>query len=127
MGSVIYSMGVSLDGFIAGPDGAIDWAAPDEELMRFTASRLASSARTSAAGGCTRTCCPGDRWGAQVGPQRARIRPDLEGWSRRGRSAPALSISATGDGEAGPSRPPVNDGGPALGTVPARARPPPRV
>jgi hypothetical protein len=22
-------------GFIAGPDGAIDWAAPDEELMRF--------------------------------------------------------------------------------------------
>ena len=35
MGSVIYSMGVSLDGFIAGPDGAIDWAAPDEELMQF--------------------------------------------------------------------------------------------
>ena len=25
MGTVIYSMGVSLDGFIAGPDGAIDW------------------------------------------------------------------------------------------------------
>ena len=35
MGKVIYSMGVSLDGCIAGPDGAIDWAAPDEELMRF--------------------------------------------------------------------------------------------
>ena len=35
MGIVIYSMGVSLDGYIAGPDGAIDWAAPDEELMRF--------------------------------------------------------------------------------------------
>jgi dihydrofolate reductase len=32
---VIYSMSVSLDGFIAGPDGAIDWAAPDEELMAF--------------------------------------------------------------------------------------------
>jgi dihydrofolate reductase len=28
-------MSVSLDGHIAGPDGAIDWAAPDEELMRF--------------------------------------------------------------------------------------------
>jgi dihydrofolate reductase len=28
-------MGVSLDGFIAGPDGAIDWTAPDEELHRF--------------------------------------------------------------------------------------------
>ena len=32
---VIYSMSMSLDGFIAGPDGEIDWAAPDEELMAF--------------------------------------------------------------------------------------------
>jgi dihydrofolate reductase len=32
---LIYSMGVSLDGFIAGPDGGIDWSAPDEELHRF--------------------------------------------------------------------------------------------
>jgi dihydrofolate reductase len=32
---VIFSMGVSLDGFIAGPNGEIDWAAPDEELLRF--------------------------------------------------------------------------------------------
>ena len=28
-------MGVSLDGFIAGPGGEIDWAAPDEELHSF--------------------------------------------------------------------------------------------
>jgi dihydrofolate reductase len=28
-------MGVSLDGFIAGPDGDIDWSAPDEDLHRF--------------------------------------------------------------------------------------------
>jgi dihydrofolate reductase len=28
-------MGVSLDGFIAGPGGEIDWSAPDEELHRF--------------------------------------------------------------------------------------------
>jgi dihydrofolate reductase len=35
MPTLIYSMSVSLDGQIAGPDGAIDWAAPDEELMRF--------------------------------------------------------------------------------------------
>jgi dihydrofolate reductase len=33
--AVIYSMGVSLDGFIAGPNGEIDWGAPDEELHRF--------------------------------------------------------------------------------------------
>ena len=31
----IYSFGVSLDGFIAGPGGEIDWTAPDEELFRF--------------------------------------------------------------------------------------------
>jgi len=35
MRSLIYSMTVSLDGFIAGPDGAIDWSEPDEELFRF--------------------------------------------------------------------------------------------
>jgi dihydrofolate reductase len=35
MRKVIYSMGTSLDGFIAGPGGEIDWSAPDEELHRF--------------------------------------------------------------------------------------------
>jgi dihydrofolate reductase len=35
MTTLIYSMSVSLDGYIAGPDGAIDWSAPDDELLRF--------------------------------------------------------------------------------------------
>jgi dihydrofolate reductase len=35
MRTVIYSMSVSLDGFIADPDGDIAWTAPDEELFRF--------------------------------------------------------------------------------------------
>jgi dihydrofolate reductase len=35
MRKLIYSMGVSLDGFIAGPNGEIDWTEPDEELHRF--------------------------------------------------------------------------------------------
>src|SRR3954470_8367996 len=35
MRKLIYSMGVSLDGFIAGPGGDIGWSAPDEELHRF--------------------------------------------------------------------------------------------
>jgi dihydrofolate reductase len=35
MRKLIYSFGVSLDGFIAGADGDIDWSAPDEELHRF--------------------------------------------------------------------------------------------
>jgi dihydrofolate reductase len=35
MRSVTYSMGVSLDGYIVGPDGGFDWGAPDEEVFRF--------------------------------------------------------------------------------------------
>jgi dihydrofolate reductase len=35
MRSVTYSMSVSLDGYITGPDGGIDWAAPDPEVFRF--------------------------------------------------------------------------------------------
>jgi dihydrofolate reductase len=35
MRNLIYSMSVSLDGFIAASDGAIDWSVPDEELFRF--------------------------------------------------------------------------------------------
>jgi dihydrofolate reductase len=35
MRKLIYSMGVSLDGFIAGPGGELDWSAPGEELHRF--------------------------------------------------------------------------------------------
>jgi dihydrofolate reductase len=33
-------MSVSLDGFIAGPDGEIDFSAPDEELHRFHNQRV---------------------------------------------------------------------------------------
>ncbi len=40
MPTLIYSMSVSLDGYIAGPDGAIDWAAPDKELMRFHTEQI---------------------------------------------------------------------------------------
>src|ERR687898_60363 len=35
MRSVTYSMGVSLDGYIVGPDGSFDWTAPDEDVFRF--------------------------------------------------------------------------------------------
>jgi dihydrofolate reductase len=35
MRSVTYSMGMTLDGYVVGPDGAFDWGAPDEELFRF--------------------------------------------------------------------------------------------
>ena len=35
MRKLIYSMTVSLDGYISGPQGEGDWAIPDEELHRF--------------------------------------------------------------------------------------------
>jgi dihydrofolate reductase len=35
MRKLIYSMGPSLDGYIAGPAGEIDWTAPSDELFRF--------------------------------------------------------------------------------------------
>ena len=40
MRKVIYAMSVSLDGFVAGPGGEIDWGAPDEELHRFHNERV---------------------------------------------------------------------------------------
>ena len=40
MRSVTYSMGLSLDGYIARPDGGFDWAAPDEEVFRFVTDEL---------------------------------------------------------------------------------------
>lgn len=33
--SVTYSMNVSLDGYIVGPDGGFDWSAPDPDVFRF--------------------------------------------------------------------------------------------
>ncbi|NUP19800.1 MAG: dihydrofolate reductase [Streptomyces sp.] len=35
MRRVTYSMNVSLDGFIVGPDGGFDWGAPEAEVFRF--------------------------------------------------------------------------------------------
>ena len=33
-------MGVSLDGYIVGPDGGFDWTAPDEEVFRFVTDEI---------------------------------------------------------------------------------------
>ena len=40
MRKVTCSMGVSLDGYIAGPDGDFAWSQPDEELFRFTTDEV---------------------------------------------------------------------------------------
>jgi dihydrofolate reductase len=40
MRRVTYAMGVSLDGYIAGPDGSFDWGSPDAEVFRFWIDEL---------------------------------------------------------------------------------------
>jgi dihydrofolate reductase len=40
MRRVTYSMGVSLDGYVIGPDGRFDWTAPDEEIFRFVTDEI---------------------------------------------------------------------------------------
>ncbi|GAA3524827.1 deaminase [Aeromicrobium flavum] len=40
MRNVTYSMGISLDGYTAGPDGTFDWGAPSDELFRFSIEEI---------------------------------------------------------------------------------------
>ena len=40
MRTVTCSMGLSLDGYIVGPDGSFGWASPDEELFRFATDEV---------------------------------------------------------------------------------------
>jgi len=40
MRKLICSMGVSLDGYIVGPDGGFEWGAPDEEVFQFATDEV---------------------------------------------------------------------------------------
>lgn len=40
MRSVTYSLGMSLDGYVIGPDGAFDWAGPGEETFRVATDEV---------------------------------------------------------------------------------------
>src|SRR5882672_1174545 len=40
MRNVTYSMAVSLDGYIVGPDGGFDWGTPDEEVFRLATDEV---------------------------------------------------------------------------------------
>ncbi|WP_419992998.1 dihydrofolate reductase family protein [Streptomyces boninensis] len=40
MRSVTYSMTVSLDGYVVGPDGRFDWLPPEEEVFRFATEEV---------------------------------------------------------------------------------------
>lgn len=39
---ITYSMSLSADGYVAGPDGNFDWAKPSRELHRFHNERVAA-------------------------------------------------------------------------------------
>lgn len=67
MRTVTYSMSMSLDGYINGPDGSFDWGAPDAELHQFHNDRVRSQTHQL----CGRRLyelmryweSPGDDWG----------------------------------------------------------------
>src|SRR5437763_2506101 len=40
MRPVTYSMGMSLDGYIIGPDGRFDWSEPDPEVFSFATDQI---------------------------------------------------------------------------------------
>ena len=44
MGNVVYSMMVSLDGYVATPDGSLDWVIIEEEIHRFANAEAAAAA-----------------------------------------------------------------------------------
>ena len=104
MRKLIYSMSVSLDGFIAGPDGEIDWSVPDEELYRFH-NRAGARARagTSGAAALRDHGYWETRGGAPDAPE-----PELE-FARIWKELPKVVFSRTletveGNARAGPGR-----------------------
>jgi dihydrofolate reductase len=40
MRTVTYSLSMSLDGYVVGPDGRFDWSAPDEEVFRLATDEV---------------------------------------------------------------------------------------
>src|SRR5829696_931117 len=93
-------------GFIAGPDGAIDWAAPDEELMRFHNEQTRQLGARLCGRGLYQDMLPASSLVELdlIDEYRLFVSPVVLGGGTRGHSALALSISATGECEVGPPR-----------------------
>ena len=82
MRKVIYSMGVSLDGYVEGPNRELGWSTPDEELHRFWNDRARETGTFLY--GRRLYELMADFWPTRgyrsLGPRlRGRVRPDLEG------------------------------------------------
>jgi dihydrofolate reductase len=79
MRCVIYSMGVSLDGYIVGPDGDFDWTAPDQELFRLVTDQTRELAAYVMGRRLRDDAVLGDgRPGSVAGRRRPRVGCDLE-------------------------------------------------
>lgn len=98
MRPVIYSMSVSMDGFIAGPDGDIGWAAPDPALMAFHNEQTRQVAVHVCGRGLYQDMLPWETgWAEQAGPG------GLE-FARVWRAIPKVVFSATLDHVEGNAR-----------------------
>ena len=53
MGKLIYSLNVSLDGFIETPDHSLDWAIVDDEVHTWFNEQTERSTPHCTAAGCT--------------------------------------------------------------------------
>jgi dihydrofolate reductase len=80
MRTLFYSMGVSADGYINGPDGTFDWSAPDEELHRFHNEQMAETGAHLLGRRLYEQMLPweGDEWGTEVEAGFARVWQGLE-------------------------------------------------
>lgn len=79
MHKLIYSMSASLDGFIAGHGGEIDWAAPGGELMRFHNEQTKEISAHLCGRGLCAGMLPWETEGTPVGSPGAGVRPALGG------------------------------------------------
>ena len=64
---LIYSMSVSVDGFIADREGGFGWSVPSEELFGFHLAQVRELAGVCAAAGFTRRCWCGRRKDVSLG------------------------------------------------------------
>jgi dihydrofolate reductase len=99
MRKLIYSMGVSLDGYIADRDGNFDWSAPDEELHRFHNEQ----AREVGVNLYGRRLYETMRFWAGVNEQTSDSRVMLE-WAEIWRATPQVVFSTTLDAVEGNAR-----------------------
>jgi dihydrofolate reductase len=88
---LIYSMGVSLDGYIAGPGGDIDWSAPDEQLHRFHNEQ----GRATGANLYGRRLYEAMRYWETAGEQNPSAPEHEHEWERSWKETPKLVFSRT--------------------------------